>query len=89
MTLCVLRLARVRARPYARVPVSRVCITFHATAYASFCLAQVCKHRPSRARFLSSLSVKDGPIIFNLFVNFSFGVFTFVELVGLSVASRE
>ena len=33
---CVLRLTRVRARQYARMSVSRVCIMFRATAYASF-----------------------------------------------------
>ena len=32
----VLRLSRVRARPDARMSVLRVCIVFHATAYASF-----------------------------------------------------
>ena len=31
----VLRLSRVRARPQARMPVSRVCITVHVTASAS------------------------------------------------------
>ena len=32
----VLRLTRVRALPYARMSVLRVCITYHATAFASF-----------------------------------------------------
>ena len=32
---CVLRLTRVRAQPQASISVTRVCIVFHATAYAS------------------------------------------------------
>ena len=46
---CVLRLTRVRARPYARLSVSRVCTVPCVAAYAVF-LVQVCKHRLASAR---------------------------------------
>ena len=58
--ICILRLTCVRAQPQASIYVTRVCIVFHATAYASFFRAQVCKSR--LASILPSLTVLAGSI---------------------------